>query len=72
MIQVNVKLSEDEKEVLSRRAKKEGVTESDHLRACMVMDALIAGDAGALKICGERLRRVLKERWAAWTAAGIL
>jgi hypothetical protein len=71
-IQVNVKLSEDERAVLARRAKKEGVTESDYLRTCMMMDALLAGDIGAFKITGERLRVKLKQRLQEWSAAGIL
>ena len=71
-VQVNLRLTEDEKELLTRRAKKEDVSEIDHMRTCLVMDALVAGDLAAMKIVGQRLREKLKERLTAWSQAGII
>jgi hypothetical protein len=67
-----IKFTKAEKALLEKRAKKAGVTEADHLRACMVMDALVAGDVEALKVVGGTLREILAERIKMFEAQGVL
>lgn len=57
MAQVNVKLTEEERVLLKRRAAKMGMGETDYVRVCMMMEAVTAGDLGAMKMVGEGLRR---------------
>jgi hypothetical protein len=51
-----IKFTEEERALLRRRAKKEKLSEADYLRVCMIMDSMISGDRGALKIMAGRLR----------------
>jgi hypothetical protein len=59
---VNMKLTEDERALLAKRAKKEGLTEADYLRMCMVLESIMAGDLAAVKIAGANLRKKLAEK----------
>lgn len=67
-----IKFTEGERALLAKRAKKAGVTEADHLRACMVMDAVISGDPEALKLVGKTLAEVLAVRIKLFEAQGVL
>lgn len=66
-VQVNVRFTEEEKAVLSRRAEKEGISETEHLRTCVLLEAFLAADAGAVRLMGRRLRVKLAERLMAGT-----
>ena len=68
--QINVRMDEEEKRILARRATSEHVTEAEHIRNCVILDAFVAGDLGAIKLVGARLRAKAKERIDAWSAAG--
>lgn len=57
-----IRFTKAEREVLRRRAKKEGVTEADHLRMCMMMDAIVCGDIQAMGELGDRIREKVVER----------
>lgn len=57
-----IRLSKTEREVLRRRARKAGMTEADHLRACMMLEAIFSGDAEALKELGGKFREAFAAR----------
>jgi hypothetical protein len=59
---VAMKLTEDERALLRRRAEKEHLTEADYLRVCMLMDSLMSGDYVAAKIFGDKVRAKLLEK----------
>jgi hypothetical protein len=61
-IMVTMKLTEDERVLLARRAEKEGLTEADYLRMCMLMDSLMSGDFAAAKIFGQKVKTKLAEK----------
>jgi hypothetical protein len=60
-----VRLSTEESELLKRRAKAFGISQGDHLRSCMVVEAVMGGDLAALKLVGkamsERLAKTLDD-----------
>ena len=60
-VMVSLRLSEAEQALLARRAKKRGQSEADYLRVCMVMDSIIDGDLGAVKILSDSSRMKLAE-----------
>jgi hypothetical protein len=62
-LQINMRMTEAEQALLARRAKAEGISEADYLRVCMVMDSVIAGDMGAVKILADHLRSKLAEKF---------
>ena len=70
--QINVKVTEEEKRILARRAATEHVTEPDHLRNCLILDAFVAGDVGAIKLVGARLRARVRERMESWASASTV
>jgi hypothetical protein len=72
VVQVNIKLTDAEFEVLERRAKKEKVTPADHLRVCMLVDAVVSGDVGAFKITGQRMREKFVRRLGEWQRKGVM
>lgn len=67
-----IRFSAAERALLKKRAAKEKMTEADHLRACMVMDAVTAADVDALKIAGTYLAELLSERIKKLTRQGVL
>lgn len=71
-VQMQMRLSIAEKELFDRRSTKEGVSVAEYLRTCAVLDSVLAGDIGAMKILGERLRAKLVERIREWQAQGVL
>jgi len=71
IVQYNVKLSESERKLLAKRAAAEGVSEADHLRLCMLLDAVMACDLDAVRIAGGILRKKLGQRLHAWKGKGL-
>lgn len=61
-VQVLVRLTPREKKILDRRAEADDISGPDHLRVCMIADAVMSGDLEAARILGETLRRKLVER----------
>jgi hypothetical protein len=57
-----IKFTQAERALLRKRSKKEGVTEADHLRMCMVADAVMCGDLDAVRILGDAMKRKLVDR----------
>jgi hypothetical protein len=55
-VMVNMRLSDEERALLKKRAEKHNMGEADYLRMAMVMEALTAGDQKAWLILGDRLR----------------
>jgi hypothetical protein len=63
-IMVNMRLTEDERDLLAKAAKANDVSESDYLRICMLMDRVMDADPLALKICAGKLREKVGRRVA--------
>lgn len=62
-IMFNMKLTEKERKLLAKRAKANGVTESDYLRMAMGIEAVTAGDPLAFEILGANLRAMIGQRF---------
>ena len=56
IVQINVKLTDEERALLAKRAKRQKLSEADYLRFAMSFEAFSAGDPDAVKILGGRLR----------------
>lgn len=63
-IMVAMKLTEDERKLLSKAAKANSMTEADYLRVCMIMDRVMDADPLAMKIAGAALRVKVGQRVA--------
>jgi len=65
---VQIRATDEEKALIEKCAKKAGMTVSEYIRACMLMDMAVDGEIQALKIIGgtigmkamDALRRRLK------------
>ena len=64
ILALQIKFTEAERALLRKRAKKENVSEADHLRMCMVADAVMCGDLDAVRILGDAMKRKLADRFA--------
>jgi hypothetical protein len=56
---VTMRLTEQERSLLDKRARKANLTVADYLRMTMVLEAVTAGDLDAVKILGEAVRAKL-------------
>jgi len=56
MPMITFEATEEEKKVIERVAKKEGMTISEYVRACVFLDLFVSGDLEALKILSRRFR----------------
>lgn len=57
-----MRFTTEEREVLRKRAKKARLSDSDHLRACMMLEAVCAGDKDAWKVLARSFSEVISER----------
>lgn len=62
IIQVNVKLTADERALLAKGAKANDMTEADYLRVCMIMDRVMDGDPLAIKVTAGRIREKVRRK----------
>jgi hypothetical protein len=53
---ITVKMTEAERALLNKRAKKADMSVADYLRMTMVLEAVMAGDLDAVKILAENVR----------------
>jgi hypothetical protein len=53
---ITVKLTDAERALLNKRAKKADMSVADYLRMTMVLEAVMAGDLDAVKILAENVR----------------
>lgn len=51
------KVTPEEKRIIERRAKKEGVTASNYIRGCVLMEMVLDGDFEAMKVVGAEVGR---------------
>lgn len=49
------RVAEDEKALIEKCAKKAGMTISEYIRACMLMEMVVDGEVQALKIIGRTI-----------------
>ena len=49
------RVAEDEKTLIEKCAKKAGMTVSEYIRACMLMEMVVDGELQALKIIGRTI-----------------
>jgi hypothetical protein len=63
-IMVNMKLTEEERALLAKRAVVLQMTEADYLRVCMLVDSVLDGDRDAVRIVGGNLREKVGRRVA--------
>lgn len=49
------RVAEDEKALIEKCAKKAGMTVSEYIRACMLMEMVIDGEVQALRIIGRTI-----------------
>lgn len=49
------RVAEDEKALIAKCAKKAGLTVSEYIRACMLMEMVVDGEVQALKIIGRTI-----------------
>lgn len=63
-IMVAMKLTEDERRLLSKAARDNDMTEADYLRVCMLMDRVMDADPLAIKIASGALREKVGRRVA--------
>ena len=49
------RVTDEEKALIEKCAKKAGMTVSEYIRACMLMEMIIDGETTALKIVGKAL-----------------
>jgi hypothetical protein len=61
-IMVAMKLTEAEKALLDKRVEASGMTLSDYLRVCMLVDGVMDGDKDALKLVAGNLREKVGRR----------
>lgn len=59
IVQINVKLTDQEKALLAKRAKANELTEADYFRVCMILEGVMDGDKDAIRITGGHLREKL-------------
>jgi hypothetical protein len=62
----NIKFTDEERAILRRQAKKSKSTEADHLRVCMLVDAVVEGDMQAIKLTAGRMREKFVARMRIW------
>ena len=55
-IMITMKLTEDERALLKKRAEKLDLTEADYLRMTMVLESILSGDLLAVKVLGQEAR----------------
>lgn len=70
--QFNVRLSEDEKQLLDKGAKAGGLSVADYLRTCFIMDRLIALDPLAVKLASHAVRDAFQARVRDLVSKGTL
>jgi hypothetical protein len=49
------RVNEEEKALIEKCAKKAGMTVSEYIRACMLMEMVVDGEVQALKIIGRTI-----------------
>ena len=49
------RVNDEEKELIEKCAKKVGMTVSEYIRACMLMEMVVDGEVQALKIIGRTI-----------------
>ena len=49
------RVNEEEKALIEKCAKKAGMTVSEYIRACMLMEMVIDGEVAALRIIGRTI-----------------
>jgi hypothetical protein len=59
---VIIRLNAAENELMRRGMKRTGLSVSDYLRSAVLMDGVLSGDVGALKIIGGHMRSAVTER----------
>lgn len=68
-VQVNLRMSPEEKKLLERRAAIEKVSEAEYLRNLVIVDAFICGDMAAAKLVGRKLKEKVLRRLEQWDLA---
>lgn len=55
------RVTDEEKTLIEKCAKKEGMTVAEYIRVCMIMEMAMTGEAEAIKIIGRSIRDKAKE-----------
>lgn len=69
-ILVAMKLTEDEKALLTKLSERNDMTVADYLRVCMLIDGVMSGDRDAIKLAGGVLREKVAQRFSALLGFG--
>ena len=70
-IMVTMKLTDEERALLSKLSDNNRMTEADYLRVCMLVDGVMSGDRDALRIAGGQLREKVARRVSALLGFGL-
>lgn len=69
IIMVNFKVNAEELEMIKRGAEKEGLTQSNYIRTCILRDRFLDGDSYALKNFKENLSGYVRDTGEAFQKA---
>lgn len=62
MPMITFEATEDEKRVIEKLAKKEGITVSEYVRGCVLIDLLFSGDMAGFRVFAKRFKEKAMER----------
>lgn len=64
ILRLQIKFTDEERALLQKLAAKDGMTEADYLRVCMLMDGVMGGDRDAIRIMAGKLREKVAAKMA--------
>ncbi len=64
IMKLQIKFTDEERALLQEMAERNGMTEADYLRVCMIVDGVMSGNKQAIKITAGRLREKVGRRVA--------